>query len=56
MFGLAYSLVDSPDTLEAAYRQALASDSSHLIEIPCDSVAQERIRVEINASMDEATF
>jgi 2-succinyl-5-enolpyruvyl-6-hydroxy-3-cyclohexene-1-carboxylate synthase len=56
MFGLAYSLVDSSETLDAAYRQALASDSSHLLEIPCDSAAQEHIRCEINASLDEANF
>jgi len=56
MFGLTYLLVDSYDAVDAAYRQSLASDSSYLIEIPCDSVAQERIRGEINASLDEATF
>ncbi len=56
MFGLAYSRVDSADALDAAYCQALVSDGSQLIEIPCDSALQERIRQEINASFDEATF
>ncbi len=56
MFGLTYSWVDSADALHAAYRQALASDSSQLIEIPCDSALQERIRGEINASFDEASL
>ena len=56
IFGLGYSRVDSANTLETAYRQALSSNISQVIEIPCDSALQERIRQEINASIHEAVI
>ncbi|MEN8172931.1 MAG: 2-succinyl-5-enolpyruvyl-6-hydroxy-3-cyclohexene-1-carboxylic-acid synthase, partial [Chloroflexota bacterium] len=56
LFGLDYHLVDSAEALDAAYQQAFASDASHLIEIACDSTVQERMRLEINASLDGNTL
>lgn len=48
LFGLRYTLANSQQSVAAAYQQSLQSTESHLIEIPCDSAAQEKIRQVIN--------
>jgi 2-succinyl-5-enolpyruvyl-6-hydroxy-3-cyclohexene-1-carboxylate synthase len=52
MFGLRYQKITSPEELETAYLESLASDDSQLIEIPTDAALHEKIRLEIMKSIE----
>jgi 2-succinyl-5-enolpyruvyl-6-hydroxy-3-cyclohexene-1-carboxylate synthase len=51
MFGAEYVQTPSRETFRSAFSQAVVSDTSHIIEVPTDSVLHEQTRRKIIADV-----